>query len=159
MGKRKLKSFICMLLCICMLIPQSGLVWGAQSGNRLKPDTEDLEIHVGEVFGSGGGVSSKDRSNLKLDEVWKDVTGKGVNVAVIDGGANLKGFTMQKPAPRSAVIFPQTAMAQAVQKFWWGWRLKSISILSRREKTDIFTATRWKRDWPMPSQKSAVSSA
>ena len=66
-----------MLLCICMLIPQSGLAWGAQSGNRLKPDTEDLEIHVGEVFGSGGGVSSKDRSNLKLDEVWKDVTGKG----------------------------------------------------------------------------------
>ncbi|MCX4320804.1 MAG: hypothetical protein OSJ44_13960 [Lachnospiraceae bacterium] len=90
MGKRKLKSFICMLLCICMLIPQSGLAWGAQSGNRLKPDTEDLEIHVGEVFGSGGGVSSKDRSNLKLDEVWKDVTGKGVNVAVIDGGANFK---------------------------------------------------------------------
>lgn len=89
MGKRKLKSFICMLLCICMLIPQSGLAWGAQSGNGLKPDTEDLEIHVGEVFGSGGGVSSKDRSNLKLDEVWKDVTGKGVNVAVIDGGANL----------------------------------------------------------------------
>ncbi len=39
MGKRKLKSFICMLLCICMLIPQSGLAWGAQSGNRLKPDT------------------------------------------------------------------------------------------------------------------------
>ena len=89
MVKRKTRRLFCILLCIFMLIPQSGTVFAAESGNVLQSDTENYEIHVGQALASGGGVSSGDRSQLKLDEVWKSATGKGVNVAVIDGGANL----------------------------------------------------------------------
>lgn len=89
MVKSKTKRMFCILLCILMLIPQSGTVCAAEYGKVSQSDTGEFEIHEGEVFASGGGVSSGDRSNLKLNEVWKSATGKGVNVAVIDGGANL----------------------------------------------------------------------
>lgn len=89
MGKRMLKRVISILLCMVMLVPNPGTVFGGESGNVLSADTENYELHVGDVLYAGGSVSSSDRSNLKLDDVWKTVKGNGVNVAVIDGGANL----------------------------------------------------------------------
>lgn len=89
MGKTCMKRVCCLLLCALLLVPGAGTAFGQGVQGTVDSDTWEIELHPGNVLYASGSVSSGDRSNLKLDEVWKTVKGKGVNVAVIDGGANL----------------------------------------------------------------------
>ena len=49
MVKSKTKRLFCILLCILMLIPQSGIACAAESGKVSQSDTGEFEIHEGEV--------------------------------------------------------------------------------------------------------------
>lgn len=65
------KKILCFIMCLILLFSNAGITFASNS-DILYPDG-----------------TSADNTRLDMDDAWKYATGKGVNVAIIDGGANL----------------------------------------------------------------------